>query len=108
MKTAHFIHTASDGVQVYVRNWLPEGEPKALMLIAHGMAEHGARYERLAEKLTPWPWPRAADAWRDRLDRCSHRRRGIGLVLRGRRHFARGRIDALGTGDELARPAVDL
>jgi len=52
MKTAHFIHTASDGVQVYVRNWLPEGEPKALMLIAHGMAEHGARYERLAEKLT--------------------------------------------------------
>lgn len=52
MKKAHFIHKASDGVQVYVRNWLPEGKPRALMLLAHGMAEHGARYERFAEKLT--------------------------------------------------------
>lgn len=52
MKSAHYIHKASDGKSIYVRHWLPEGEPKALILVAHGMAEHGARYERFAEKLT--------------------------------------------------------
>jgi alpha-beta hydrolase superfamily lysophospholipase len=52
MKTAHFTHKASDGKSIYVRLWLPLAEPRALVLIAHGMAEHGARYERFAEQLT--------------------------------------------------------
>lgn len=52
MKSAHFSHKASDGRLIHVWHWLPEGDPKALILIAHGMAEHGARYERFAMKLT--------------------------------------------------------
>lgn len=36
---------------VYARMWLPEGEPKAIMQIAHGMAEHGERYEAFAKYL---------------------------------------------------------
>jgi alpha-beta hydrolase superfamily lysophospholipase len=34
-----------------VHRWLPEGKPKAAVQIAHGLAEHGARYARLAEAL---------------------------------------------------------
>ncbi len=32
--------------------WLPEGEPKAILQITHGMTEHMGRYEKLAEELT--------------------------------------------------------
>lgn len=42
----------TDGMQIHVHTWLPDGEVKAILLIAHGMAEHGARYRRLAEALT--------------------------------------------------------
>ncbi|MEH6401727.1 MAG: alpha/beta hydrolase [Sneathiella sp.] len=40
-----------DGLQVHVYEWLPDGEVKAVIQIAHGMAEHGARYERFAKFL---------------------------------------------------------
>jgi len=40
--------TGVDGLPVHVYEWVPEGEAKAIIQIAHGMAEHGARYERLA------------------------------------------------------------
>lgn len=40
-----------DGRTVYVHRWLPRGTPQATLLIAHGMAEHGARYARFAAAL---------------------------------------------------------
>jgi alpha-beta hydrolase superfamily lysophospholipase len=44
-----------DGVRLYVRNWKPgagpEGKPRAVLHIVHGMAEHSLRYERLARRL---------------------------------------------------------
>ncbi len=43
--------SGADGVSVHVYEWLPEGEVKAAVQIAHGMAEHGARYERFAKFL---------------------------------------------------------
>ncbi|WP_169542936.1 alpha/beta hydrolase [Sneathiella aquimaris] len=43
--------TSADGLSLHVHEWLPEGEAKAIVQIAHGMAEHGARYQRLAEFL---------------------------------------------------------
>ena len=43
--------TANDRSQVFVNQWLPEGPLKAVILISHGMAEHSARYERLAQRL---------------------------------------------------------
>ena len=36
----------------YVYRWLPDGEPRGLLQIVHGMAEHAGRYERLARQLT--------------------------------------------------------
>lgn len=41
-----------DGTALFVRTWLPEGEAKGVVQIAHGMAEHSARYARFAEALT--------------------------------------------------------
>ena len=44
--------TASDGVPLHTHRWLPDGPPKAIVQIAHGLGEHSARYARLAEALT--------------------------------------------------------
>lgn len=41
-----------DGAAIFVRRWAPEGPPRATVQIAHGLAEHSARYERLATALT--------------------------------------------------------
>ena len=43
---------AGDGAILYVHHWPLESEAKAVIQIAHGMAEHGARYGRLAAALT--------------------------------------------------------
>lgn len=43
-----------DGHKVFLRHWRKEANgssPKAVIHIIHGMAEHSARYERLAEQL---------------------------------------------------------
>ena len=40
---------ASDRSRLFVNQWLPNAPLKALILLAHGMAEHSARYARLAE-----------------------------------------------------------
>jgi alpha-beta hydrolase superfamily lysophospholipase len=37
-----------DGVPFFAQSWLPDREPRAVVQIAHGMAEHSARYARLA------------------------------------------------------------
>jgi len=46
---------SSDGTKLYLRRWLsgpsPAARPLAVLHIVHGMAEHGERYGRLAEKL---------------------------------------------------------
>ena len=39
---------ADDGARVFVRRWLPEERPKAVLQIAHGLAEHSGRYARFA------------------------------------------------------------
>ena len=41
-----------DGASIFVRRWLPDGAPSACVQIAHGLAEHSARYQRLAAALT--------------------------------------------------------
>ncbi|MBC3270664.1 alpha/beta hydrolase [Pseudomonas sp. SWRI81] len=40
---------ASDRSRLYVNRWLPGAPLKAVILIAHGMAEHSGRYARLAD-----------------------------------------------------------
>ena len=41
-----------DGAALFVRSWQPDGDVKAVVQLAHGMAEHSARYERFAQALT--------------------------------------------------------
>jgi acylglycerol lipase len=39
------------GLEIYWQAWLPEGEPRALVLLAHGGAEHSGRYAWTAGEL---------------------------------------------------------
>lgn len=54
MSTSTFTFTAPDGVRIYTYKWIPDdwaGKLKAAVQIAHGAAEHAARYERFAKFL---------------------------------------------------------
>jgi valyl-tRNA synthetase len=44
--------SASDGVDVHYYHWPPEGDVAATIHIAHGMGEHAARYDAVAQRLT--------------------------------------------------------
>ncbi|MGA3308811.1 MAG: alpha/beta hydrolase [Xanthobacteraceae bacterium] len=52
MQASTFTLATPDGVSLFVYRWLPDAPPKAVVQIAHGLAEHAARYARLAEALT--------------------------------------------------------
>jgi alpha-beta hydrolase superfamily lysophospholipase len=43
--------SASDTSKLFVNHWFSEQPPKAVVMIAHGMAEHSERYARLAQTL---------------------------------------------------------
>jgi alpha-beta hydrolase superfamily lysophospholipase len=51
MADSAIVFDAKDGARVSARRWLPEGRPRAIVQIAHGLAEHSARYARLAAAL---------------------------------------------------------
>lgn len=40
-----------DGITLHTESWLPDGPPKAAVLIVHGLAEHIGRYAHVAEYL---------------------------------------------------------
>ncbi len=50
MKSMDFAFQTADGASLHVSGWAVE-EPKAIVQVLHGMAEHGSRYGRLAEAL---------------------------------------------------------
>ncbi|MGL5909344.1 MAG: lysophospholipase, partial [Phycicoccus sp.] len=52
MQTSTTTVSAADGTELFTRRWLPDGPVRAVVQVAHGMAEHSARYARLAEALT--------------------------------------------------------
>jgi alpha-beta hydrolase superfamily lysophospholipase len=56
MHTADFTKTASDGKTIYVHRWVPDVPSRAMLLVAHGMAEHGLRYVHLARAMTAASW----------------------------------------------------
>lgn len=51
MEREFFMPSASGLGDVYVKEWSPDGPPRAIVQIAHGMAEHIARYQRFARFL---------------------------------------------------------
>lgn len=72
--------TTDDHQQLFVEQWLPDTEPTAVVHVIHGMAEHAARYEHLAETLT-------ARGWAVRVD--DHRGHGRSVSASGTiGHFA--------------------
>lgn len=52
MRSDTFTLARPHDTQVSVRRWRPDGEAKAVVQVAHGLAEHAARYARFAQELT--------------------------------------------------------
>lgn len=52
MESSTLAVSAADGSSLHTYRWLPAVPPRAVVQLAHGMAEHAARYERFAEALT--------------------------------------------------------
>ena len=52
MKTSTLKIASPNGPALHTHRWLPDRDPRATLLIVHGMAEHGARYARFANALT--------------------------------------------------------
>lgn len=48
MTTKSFFQTMKDGTEIAVNRWIPDNEPKAIIVISHGMSEHALRYDRTA------------------------------------------------------------
>ena len=53
MKTIEWRLTGHGGIELYAQGWLPDGPARDVIAIAHGYAEHGARYGNLVERLVP-------------------------------------------------------
>ena len=51
MKNFHEIEVSGHAGTLHARLWQPSGVPKALVAIFHGYAEHGGRYEHVADSL---------------------------------------------------------
>lgn len=51
MRAEELAHIADDGTALFLRRWSPDGAPRAVVQIAHGLAEHSGRYARLAGAL---------------------------------------------------------
>jgi len=66
-----------DGHRIIVSRWLPSGEPRAVIQVLHGLAEHAGRYERLAAAGTDAGYAVVAH---------DHRGHGAGAARLG--HFA--------------------
>jgi alpha-beta hydrolase superfamily lysophospholipase len=47
-----FTRQASDGLPLYFQGWEPEGQPKAIACLVHGLGEHSGRYAHVGAALT--------------------------------------------------------
>lgn len=45
--------TSADGMELFAQRWRPEGEPKAIVALVHGLGEHSGRYENVVDALVP-------------------------------------------------------
>ena len=46
------VHIADDGAEIFWQEWLPESDPRAVMILVHGLGEHSTRYAHLAQRFT--------------------------------------------------------
>lgn len=69
MPTNEFYFPSANGIQrVFAKEWLPEGEPLAILLLVHGMSEYSERYREFASFMSECGILVAA------LDLCGHGR----------------------------------
>ncbi len=54
------------GAQIHYKMWLPDWDPRALIIVVHGAAEHSGRYRRFAEHFLQYGYATAA------LDHVGH------------------------------------
>jgi len=53
MKHKEGTFTGYKGLKLYYQCWLPDKTPKAVLLVAHGLAEHSGRYKNLVDYFVP-------------------------------------------------------
>lgn len=53
MKHKEGFFTGVRGTDIYYQCWLPEDEPRAVLLIVHGLAEHSGRYMNVVDYFVP-------------------------------------------------------
>ena len=51
MKHVEYSWTTSDGLSIFAQSWAPDGAPRAVVALVHGLGEHSNRYPSLVEKL---------------------------------------------------------
>ena len=51
MKYQDGFFPSADGTRIYHQSWLPDGVPKAGILLVHGLAEHAGRYTNLVNHM---------------------------------------------------------
>jgi alpha-beta hydrolase superfamily lysophospholipase len=51
MKISEWIWKSFDGLDMYGRGWAPEGQPKAVIVLVHGLGEHCGRYAHIGAML---------------------------------------------------------
>jgi len=75
--------TGASGEEIFYRIWSPDSEPRAALVLVHGLGEHSGRYEHVAEHLV------ARGVVVHAYDHLGHGRSG------GRRGWMRGYADLL-------------
>ena len=45
--------TSAQGGRIFWQQWLPSSVPRAILLVVHGLAEHGGRYANLVDHFVP-------------------------------------------------------
>ena len=53
MKHEEATFKSADGLDLYYQSWLPDDDPKAVIVIVHGMGEYGGRYKHVVNGLVP-------------------------------------------------------
>ena len=52
MRHTEFKFKTFDGLQLFGQSWQPEGRPRAVVCLVHGMGDHSGRYGHVADRLT--------------------------------------------------------
>lgn len=52
MEISEWTWKSFDDLDIYSRGWVPEGKPKAAIMLVHGLGEHVGRYDHVAAALT--------------------------------------------------------